>query len=183
MSTKEMLRIIAFLSVMVLIFDGIIALTVSVKLAMVFIISFVIFVLLMLLWSHVLEPSWWGRMTDQSQEKNSSVERRFTLLIFVILFPAGILGGDSWGGEGQVNLFPEDATSKNYRLVADIEVKTHFLWRKTYKINSVEWPYSGTSYFSACTIGSSDDTCTDDEGRSWRIELVQPPDAPDNSND
>jgi hypothetical protein len=166
------------------IFSGVIALTSSASFLTVFMWCTAFWVVIMiptLFWGYVIEPRWWDKLSHEKQEKVRNWGGGLLVVaIFLVWF--GISGGSSWGGQGQVNLFPEGATSKNYRLDADIEVKTRFLWRKTYTINSVDWPDSGTSYFNGCTIGGSNYTCTDDEGRTWRIEVVQPPDAPDDSN-
>lgn len=182
---KVVLLCAVLFGVLAAIFAGIITFTSHASFFVVFGWAMAFVVVLMiptLFWGYVLEPKWWDKLSHQSQEKIRNWAVGLGMLVFIILIPAGMLGGDSWSGNGQVNLFPEGAVSKNYRLDADIEVKNGFLWRKTYTVNSVEWPDSGTSSFSDCTIGGSNYTCTDSEGRSWRIEVVQPPDAPDNSN-
>ena len=137
----------------------------------------------MFIWMGAIEPLWWDKLSNDAQEKIRNWGAGLFVVFFIFLIPAGILGGNDWSGEGQVNLFPDGAVSKNYRLASEMEVKNGFLWRKTYVIDSVQWPDGGSSSFSDCTIGNSNQTCTDDEGRNWRIEVVERPEAPDTSND
>lgn len=130
------------------------------------------------IWLYLIEPLWWSKLPDKTQEKIRNWGIGLLLLTIFILAPLGMFGGDKWSGQGVVNLFPEGAASKNYRLDAEMEVTTKWWWNKEYKISSVEWPDSGTSDLTDCTISKSSNACTDDEGRNWRIEIVEAPDRP-----
>jgi hypothetical protein len=127
------------------------------------------------IWFGVIEPLWWDKLSDKTRENTRNWGCGLFLLSLFVLYPAGMFGGDKWSGKGQINLFPEGATSKNYRLTADIAVETKFWWHKEYIINSVEWPDTGKSYLSDCVLTDSNNTCVDNEGRSWRIEIVEAP--------
>lgn len=120
----------------------------------------------------------WNKVPESLQDKLQNYGIWALLFAFFILFPSGFFGGQSWSGSGQVNLFPDSAESKNYRLEADIEVKTKLGWKKEYKVNSVTWPNGGNSYFNDCISTGEDTTCSDDEGRNWTVEVVESPSAP-----
>lgn len=130
------------------------------------------------IWLGVIEPLVWDKLSDRSQETVRNWGIGLFLLALFVLAPLGMFGGDSWSGDGEVNLFPEGATSKNYRLDAKIDVTSKWWRKKDYKIDSVVWPESGTTYFSDCIINDSNTTCTDNEGHTWRVEIATVPDKP-----
>ena len=86
---------------------------------------------------------------------------------FLFLFPNGY----DRPSTGQVNLFPTDAESKNYRLDAQIDVHGSRLgilrgYDIEYTINTVTWPNEGTSHFKNCVVKmgeTSKCTATDDD--------------------
>ena len=178
---KVLLLCIAIFGAFAAFFAGLIALTSSASFLVVFgwIMAVVVAIMIpTLLWGYVIEPLWWAKLSDKTQEKTRNWGIGLFLLCILILYPLGMFGGDTWSGEGQVNLFPEGASSKNYRLTAEIEVTTKLWWNRDYKIDSVEWPNSGTSDLTDCTISKSNNSCSDEEGRNWRIEVVEAPDHP-----
>jgi hypothetical protein len=80
-----------------------------------------------------------------------------------------------------VNLFPENADSKNYRLVGDITVYDGNCYDTgdstecdpgTVSLNSVNWPNGGSSYFDDCALEKDKVLCTDNEDRGWYVEFT-----------
>jgi hypothetical protein len=99
------------------IFSGVIALTSSASFLTAFMWCTAFWVVIMiptLFWGYVIEPRWWDKLTHEKQEKTRNWAVGLFLLGFFVLIPAGMFGGNSSGGVGQVNLFPEGAASKNY---------------------------------------------------------------------
>lgn len=163
-----------------LVFGTIISLTSKYSFLEAYIFVFVAMLLILIptfIWIFVIEPFWWDKMSGKSQETIRNWGIGLLLLTVFILAPSGMVGGSNWSGEGTVNLFPDSADSKNYRLTADIEVNTKWWWQKDYVINSVEWPNGGNSSFSDCVISSSNTSCSDDEGRDWIIEVEEAPES------
>jgi hypothetical protein len=85
-------------------------------------------------------------------------------------------------GEGQVNAFPVDAESKNYRLPADIYVETNGRtpWSNydEYTVLRATWPNGGTLTFSEeCIVKGPQSTtvCTTEDGDAYTIEVETPP--------
>lgn len=87
-----------------------------------------------------------------------------------------------WEGEGEVNLFPVDATSKNYRVKTymRVEMKPRGFYgnKKTYDVDYVIWPNGGKTYFEQCEVIPLDrkSLCTDNDYRDWRVEVQIEPD-------
>ncbi len=165
------------------IFGGLIAVTSSATLfgatSFIFIALIMIFIPTFI-WMDLIQPLWWDKLSDKTQENVRNWSIGLLLLSMLVLGPTGMFGGSTWSGKGEINLFPEGAASKNYRLPAEMTVNTKWWWQKEYKITSVDWPDSGTSHLVDCTISKSNDSCTDDEGRNWTIEIVETPDSSTN---
>jgi hypothetical protein len=79
-----------------------------------------------------------------------------------------------------VNLFADKGNSKNYRVVADIHVYSTVeqdgedsYSEKHIVVEKVYWPNGGYTTFDDCELEDGDSGyCTDDEDRSWYIELT-----------
>jgi hypothetical protein len=138
--------------------------------------------LLFLFTSYSIAEYVWSKLPLGFQDNAEKWGIGLFLLAVFVLAPSGMIGGGGWNGEGRVNLFPEGAVSKNYRVTADITVKEKWWWKKEYVIESVDWPNEGYSRLLDCTIGGGNDTCTDDEGRAWRIEIEVVPSPPERSD-
>lgn len=124
----------------------------------------------------------WDKLSGHHQDTIQKIAIGFLILSVLILAPSGMFGGSKWSGEGTVNLFPESASSKNYRLPADISVKTEWWWQRSYNITAVEWPNEGRSYFTDCIISNENSYCEDDEGRNWKIEVEEAPESTSSDN-
>jgi|GEM_PF-5889792 len=133
-------------------------------------------------WGYVLEPNWWDKLSLKGRERAG--------WWIAAVITAGLIvawgsqsGGNSWTGQGQVQLFPQGAASKNYQLSAQITVTSKSWWRHEYTVNSVDWPDSGTSNLSSCTLDSVPNICTDEQGRSWRVVMSQAPERDPSGNE
>ena len=95
--------------------------------------------------------------------------------------------GASWDGGGEINAFPQNAESKNYRLEADmtatIKGKSLISNYTEYSIMSATWPNGGRLGFRAgCTVSELQprSVCVADDGKNYRVEVATPPEAPSN---
>jgi len=101
-----------------------------------------------------------------------------------IFVQAGGTGGDTWSGQGQVDLFPQGSVSKNYVVTADIKATSKWWWRNDYAIQSITWPDGESDGFSGnCVVhGSGVSTCeTIDSGETYTVSVTQAPDQPDDN--
>jgi hypothetical protein len=138
------------------------------------------------IWGYVIEPIWQGKASDELKVKTKKVSEYglgVLVLAGLILVPAGITGGDTWSGDGQVDLFPQGSVSKNYLVTANIKVTSGWFWRDNYDVQSVTWPDGENDTFS-CTIHASDSSqCTDSiTGETYTATVVQSPDRPEEAN-
>lgn len=92
----------------------------------------------------------------------------------------------TWDGDGEINLFPEAAETKNYRLDAQISVTKEatgpFSFQEVYKITSYRWPEANesTEFKDECIVKSgSSSTCTANDGRKYKVEVNKAPLQPD----
>lgn len=176
--SKVLLSMVGLFVFCTLIFTGMTVLVSDVSFAKAFIvigIGFAVLLAIALFWGYVIDDMWFSKLPTKTQEKIRNWSIGLLLLAFFVGVPMGMIGGDSWSGEGVVNIFPEGATSKNYRVAAEMEVETKWLWQKEYKIESVLWDGGGNTDFENCTIDKSNKKCSDEEGRVWRIEIVETP--------
>lgn len=103
-----------------------------------------------------------------------------TAVIIAIIYFGLLYHHDvSYTGTGTVNLFPEGAKSKNYRVDGNIHV--HSSWygligQKTtqYSLESVKWPDGGRSFFYTCSLDGGSGTCSTSDNK-YSIELVSAP--------
>lgn len=106
--------------------------------------------------------------------------------LIVWYFFIGASVGNSWEGEGTINVFPENADAKNYRLEADITTTIHsrkfFLTYKSYEFDSARWPNGGTLEFdSDCKVTDLEPrtTCSADDGTEYFVEVQDKPEYSD----
>lgn len=72
-----------------------------------------------------------------------------------------------------VNLFPSEAGSKNYRLMADLSIQCDEEEGREIHLDRVYWPNGGCSYFDECSIRVGEkNSCTDQNDREWDVELT-----------
>lgn len=183
--SKVLLSIGGLLVLITLFFTGMTVLASDVSFTKAFIVISIILAVLFaiaLFWGYVIDGMWFSKLPDKTQEKIRNWSIGLFLLAFFVGIPTGMIGGDSWSGEGVVNIFPEGATSKNYRVSAEMEVKTKWLWQKEYNIDSILWDNGGNSDLEDCTITKSNNKCSDEEGRIWRIEIVETPEKASSSD-
>lgn len=82
---------------------------------------------------------------------------------------------------GEVNLFPIDAESKNYRVkvhwTIDVVPRGIYGDKKSYAIDYITWPNGGTTEFPDCVIVPLEkkDTCEDIDFKKWRVEVHSDP--------
>jgi hypothetical protein len=79
--------------------------------------------------------------------------------------------------EFYVNVFPEGAASKNYRLPGMVQASTEedydSAWR-VYRLEYVRWPNGGRTFFDSdesLELGKKV-SLSDDTGRGWEVELT-----------
>lgn len=95
-----------------------------------------------------------------------------------------ITSSSSWQGEGEINIFPENATSKNYRLPAVINAKTSrsFPFKETvkYQIENFTWTNAEeeTSFDNDCIVVGKQSTKCIYKGKTYIVEIETPPEQP-----
>ena len=92
-----------------------------------------------------------------------------------------------WNGTGEVSLFPDSESTKNYRLSADmdIEEKRHgwFHSEYIYTVKTTTWPNGGYSTFTNCIIHEDrNQSCDTDDGKQYTVEVIRWPDMPEDEN-
>jgi hypothetical protein len=100
----------------------------------------------------------------------------FIVAILVINIVFGVFSGNS-AGDGQVNLFPEDSSYKNYRLDAWFVVSDNYFplfIKDTYEVSNVYWAEDGEQEIkvSNCSLkeGQQKDCEIGDE--MYRVEIA-----------
>lgn len=105
----------------------------------------------------------------------------FALGYWVIWLTSSI----SWQGEGEINIFPENASSKNYRLAAFISAKTNrsFPFKETvkYQIDNFTWPNAEeeTNFDNDCIVTNKQSTKCIYKGKTYTVEIEAPPEQPE----
>lgn len=110
------------------------------------------------------------------------------ILLVIGLYAFLAPGHSSWDGQGSINVFPVDASAKNYRLDSNsisVSVKKRGWFHKeySYSISSADWPDGGEIDFNqSCKISypATSATCKSNEG-TVRVEIASAPDEPDSS--
>lgn len=98
----------------------------------------------------------------------------------------------TWDGGGQINAFPSSDGVKNYRLDATMTVTRS--WRGWFSIGGTitysnitgSWPDGGSLELNGCVVtGTETQTCTDQSGKAYGIEISTAPVEPqtDTSSD
>jgi hypothetical protein len=96
-----------------------------------------------------------------------------------------LTNSSTWQREGEINMFPENAFSKNYRLPAIISAKTSrsFPFKETtqYQINSFTWPNAEeeTEFDSDCKVTDKQSTKCVYKGKTYVVEIETPPEQPE----
>lgn len=126
------------------------------------------------------------------QKKNSNSWKWWVgaiSLCAVVYWLVWLSGSYSWQGEGEINIFPENAQSKNYRLPADISAKKirSFLFNEKieYTIESFTWPDAeDRTYFDHnCMVIDKQSTECEYEGKVYKVEIETAPSQPQASSD
>lgn len=82
---------------------------------------------------------------------------------------------------GEVNLFPTDAKSKNYRVKVEWDISAtprgFYGEKRRYDVHYVTWPNGGTTEFPECELVPLEgkNTCEDIDFRLWKIEVHNDP--------
>ena len=119
-------------------------------------------------------------MSDESLHKVYVIGGIALAIFIIFLWPHTY----NWDGDGEINLYPDSESVKNYRLPATIEV-THkqygwFSDRTTYQITNAGWPNEGSLKFDSCSVKKdSTSSCTDTSGESWTVEVNSAPEQPE----
>lgn len=92
----------------------------------------------------------------------------------------------SWDGEGTINVFPEDATAKNYRLDATMTVTRHKQgWMHKYdEYTDIRgsWPGGGDFNVEDCVVrDKATSDCSNQDGKMYRVEVQTAPDPPEDN--
>lgn len=107
-------------------------------------------------------------------------------LVGLVIFQIYLGATSESAGPGTVNLFPEGASSKNYRVDASLNQSYNYLSlfvKAPLNLTEVQWPDSGTEDVDACIVpreGST--TCVIGED-TYRIELEDYEPASSNPDD
>lgn len=93
---------------------------------------------------------------------------------------------DTWDGDGEISVFPNSLDAKNYRLTAQIEVVRHrngWMYGSAdteYTVTQFSWPNGGDADLKNCVVkNKSQASCTDQDGKSYNIEVTTPPEQPE----
>ena len=108
------------------------------------------------------------------------------ILVAIVLF-YGFLNplNGSWEGDGVISVFPEDATVKNYRLDAYMEVekdKSGWFGAKTLTYTNIigSWPNGGTLDLYDCTVVNEERAfCRAWDGDGYYVEVYESPPEPE----
>lgn len=108
------------------------------------------------------------------------------ILFFIVVFwLIWLSGSSSWQDEGEINIFPENAESKNYRLPASIsaELTRSFPFNEKieYTIESFTWPDAEeeTYFDNNCIVIDRETTECEYKSKVYRVEIETPPEQPE----
>lgn len=93
----------------------------------------------------------------------------------------------TWDGDGQIDVFPDSDSVKNYRLDATMTVTLErrgwFGGETVYTDITGSWPNGGTLELDGCTVSEDSRTeCTDQDDKSYGVEVVAAPERPEADN-
>jgi hypothetical protein len=101
-------------------------------------------------------------------------------VFFATTIPGNWLEKGDYEAKVYVNLFPDDDSTKNYRLVGDIERSSDCdsdgessSCYSSYYLHKITFPDEGHIAFDDCTIElHKKNYCQDDDGTDWDVELT-----------